>query len=249
MFAEEPNFMPYPPGNRVIDVVRRIHEGKTPQKLTLTALVSLGSPEGSADRVQKALRFLGLISPEFDLTDEAVRLRRATSDEYAGVLAEIVRGAYEPVFEAYDPATASGIDLNNAFKPYDPAGQRPQMIGLFMALSREAGLAPDVPIRKPGRPPSGSAPSTRQAKSKQNGVAKGIQVPITPPPPEGRPAFTKSVKLRDASGSITLTVSVDLMDLEGENRIFVFDLIDKLKAYEKENPATPVAESPGAAES
>lgn len=151
MLPDDPNFIPYGPGSRTVEIVRRIHEGKTPQTLTLTALQSLGVAVGNADRVQRSLCFLGLLSPEFELTELAVKLRRATSDEYQPFLAQIIRGAYEPIFVSYDPATATGIDLDNAFKPYDPAGQRPNMIALFMALSREAGLAPEAAPRR-GRP-------------------------------------------------------------------------------------------------
>ncbi len=153
MIPELPDFMAYGPGNRAVDVVKRIHEGKTPNVLSLKALVSLGVPEGNAPRIDRALRFLGLVNPERELSENAVRLRKATSDEYQSVLAEIVHGAYKPIFESYDPATATDVDLNNAFKPYDPAGQRGQMIALFMALCREAGLAPESSeVRRRGRP-------------------------------------------------------------------------------------------------
>jgi len=171
MLVDEPDFIPYSPGNRTVDVVSRIHEGKTPQVLTLKALQSLGVPEGNAARVQKTLRFLGLITPEHQLDGAAVRLRKATSDEYQGTLAELIRAAYQPIFESYDPATATDTDLNNAFKPYDPAGQRQNMIGLFMPLCREAGLAPQSPdVRKRGRP--SVATTVRRSRESQKGEPK-----------------------------------------------------------------------------
>jgi hypothetical protein len=228
MFSDEPNFMPYAPGNRVVEVLRRIHEGRTPPTLTDTALVSLGVPEGNADRVQKALRFLNLLTPEFTLTPEAVALRRATSEEYGSVLGNLVRGAYEPIFHGYEPATATDLDLNNAFKPYDPAGQRSQMIALFMSLSREAGLAPGDPIRKRGRRPG----TTLKPK---DGRERKTPPTVTPGAENGAPrrGTTRTVGLRDSSGSVTVTVSADLWELDGENRDFVLFLMDVVKAWER----------------
>jgi hypothetical protein len=47
------------------------------------------------------------------------------------------------------------------------------------------------------------------------------------------PGSSRSVTLK-SGGSLTLHVSADLLSLAGEDRKFVFDLIDKLEEYEKE---------------
>jgi hypothetical protein len=194
MLPDEPDFIPYSPGNRTVDVVNRIHEGKTPQVLTLKALQSLGVPEGNAARVQKTLRFLGLITPEHQLDDAAVRLRKATSDEYEETLAELIRASYQPIFVSYDPATATDTDLNNAFKPYDPAGQRQNMIGLFMALCREAGLASQSSeVRKRGRPSVAS--TVRRSRESQKGEAKDTN--DTQAAPVTQSVVTQTAKIAD----------------------------------------------------
>jgi len=230
MLIDEPTFVPYAPGNKTVHVVQRIHQGTIPQTLNESALVSLGVAAGNADRVQKALRFLGLTDAEFHLTDLATKLRKATSDEYRPLLGQILKGAYEPVFVSYDPAIATGIELDNAFKPYDPAGQRPNMIALFMALCREAGLAPESAPRR-GRPPAGTA----KPKLAANGAAakKAVIVPPMLPPSLGT---SKKISLR-SGGEIALIVSVDIMGLSSDDRDFVFRLVDQLKAYENEGPA------------
>ena len=179
MLEDEPQFMPYPPAAKTVGVVRRIHEGTAGSNLSQKQLVSLGIAEGNSDRVQKALRFLGLVDAEGTLTPLAIRLRKATSDEYPTLLAEIVRSAYAPVFVLYpDPGAASAIDMNNAFKPYDPAGQRQNMIALFMALCREASMAQGAAPRI-GRPP---APKTNRDTSV---AKKTLDQPgrVDPPPP------------------------------------------------------------------
>jgi hypothetical protein len=185
MLADEPTFVPYAPGAPTVKIVQRIHAGTTPQALPEKALVALGIAEGNANRVQRALRFLGLINPEFELTELSVRLRRATSDEYGETLSEIVRAAYEPIFVSYDPATASGLDLDNAFKPYDPAGQRPNMIALFMALCREAGLAQGSAAPRRGRP-SAARVNREPANGTKKTPDQRRQGPLQPPPPPPR---------------------------------------------------------------
>jgi len=139
----ESEFVPYAPGNRTVEVIRRIREGKSGNALTLNQLQALGVAAGNADRVQRALTFYRLIEPpDFTLTESATALRKASDDEYPGLLGGIIRKAYAGVFEIVDPATATRNDLVNAFRPYDPAGQRDNMITLFVAVCREAKLMP-----------------------------------------------------------------------------------------------------------
>ncbi len=195
MLSDEPDFMAYGPGNRTVEVVQRIHEGKSPAILSLKALVSLGVPEGNAPRVQRAMRFLGLTNPEHELTENAIRLRKAASEEYQTILAELLRSAYAPIFESYDPATATDMDLHNAFKPYDPAGQRGQMIALFMALCREAGLASEgAEVRRRGRPSLGTR--IRESNGRVNVKKATINKPATLLESE-RPADIRVKKLND----------------------------------------------------
>jgi hypothetical protein len=53
-----------------------------------------------------------------------------------------------------------------------------------------------------------------------------------------------TIKLR-SGGSITLTLSIDLFNLTGEDRGFVLGLVDSLAAYAKTN-AVPDAHKPAA---
>ena len=155
MASSDDAFAPYAPGAPTVAVVRRIREGTAGGSLPLQKLMAVGIAEGNAIRVQRALRYLNLIDESNELTESARRLRKATDAEYQPQLAEIIRGAYGLVFEILpNPASASGIQLSNAFRQFDPAGQRDNMIRLFVALCQEAGLmAASAPEAKPkGRP-------------------------------------------------------------------------------------------------
>lgn len=234
MLPEEPNFVPYPPGNKTVAVVQRIHQGTAPGNLSEKALVSMGVAEGNANRVQRGLRFLNLIDEDFNQTELATTLRKATSDEYKPLLANIIKAAYEPIFILYDPATATPLDLDNAFKPYDPAGQRPNMISCFMALCREADLAPEAAQPRRGRPAkAGTQPKRATQTTNKLAILATVNPPALPP----NRGASKTIPLRSGSGQVTLTVTVDLMDLSADDRDFVFRMIDQLRAYEIESPA------------
>jgi hypothetical protein len=67
----------------------------------------------------------------------------------------------------------------------------------------------------------------------QNGDtgARADTTPLRIPKPNGS---ERTVELKSGAGNVTLSLNVDLLGLdEGEDRDFVFDLIDKLRAYEK----------------
>src|SRR5215212_10333612 len=59
--------------------------------------------EHNAHRLLGALGFLGLIDDAGRSTGYFERLRRASAEEYLAALADVLRAAYHPVFEAVDP--------------------------------------------------------------------------------------------------------------------------------------------------
>jgi Family of unknown function (DUF5343) len=135
------DYMPYAPAKPVLDIVRRIRERSLPEVLSRKELQRLGAAEGNSDRIQKALQFLDLIDQSGKRTANFDRIGKASTSEYPLVFAEIVRAAYARILAIVDPRADTDIAINDAFRHYEPAGQRSQMVGLFMALCREAGLA------------------------------------------------------------------------------------------------------------
>lgn len=100
----------------------------------------------------QALRFLGLVDEGGNRLEGFEQLRRANTDEYPGVLAEMVRAAYLPVFTIVDPATDSDTAIADAFRGYEPAAQREKMISIFRGLCVRAGLIPAETRAKGGAP-------------------------------------------------------------------------------------------------
>jgi hypothetical protein len=163
---EDSNFMPYAPVEPVMRVIRRFRERGLPDPLTRKSLPTLGIAEGNADRVEKALTFLRLIDEEGRRTQTFDRLGKASTEEYPTVLAEVVRAAYAPILAIVDPSSDTDIAINDAFRPYEPSGQRGRMVSLFAGLCKEAGIIEGGPV-------------TRQPKAKRIGsTTKGaMRVP------------------------------------------------------------------------
>ncbi len=154
-------YMPYAPLQPVLDVIRRFRDRGLPDIVSRQVLHQLGSAEGNSDRIQKTLQFLDLLEADGRRTALFDRLGKASETEYPAVLAEIVRAAYAPVLTIVDPNADGDIAINDAFRHYEPSGQRLRMVRLFVGLCREAGIVTGGPVeRKPRSKREGTVPRT-----------------------------------------------------------------------------------------
>ncbi len=143
------DYAPYAPVANILMLIHRSRERGLPEVLDHREIVKLGIPEESSPRVRKALQFLDFIDAENKQTSNFQRLGRATDDEYPQLLKAILENAYTDVFQSVgDVALAQEKDFNNAFRYYNPQGQRPAMIRLFMALCQDAGLLAEGAVTK-----------------------------------------------------------------------------------------------------
>lgn len=147
MALGDAGFMPYAPAFPVLTIIRRVRDRGLPETLSTDTLRQLGVAEGNADRVLRALRFLALIDDEDHRTGSFDRLGRTREAEYERYLAEIVHRAYAAIFSAVDPAKEGAIAIHDAFRPYQPTGQRQRMVSLFLSLCRESGIVAGGPVR------------------------------------------------------------------------------------------------------
>ncbi len=90
------------------------------------------------------------------------------------MLAEILKAAYADIFRIVDPATATSVQLTDAFRGYQPQKQRDRMVTLFVGLCKEAGLVE-------GAPPL-SVPRTSPRTTPKQNTERGSS-PARPPKP------------------------------------------------------------------
>lgn len=81
------------------------------------------------------------------------------------VVTAVVREAYGRILQIVNPAEDSNTAIEDAFRGYDPAGQRPGMVSLFLALCREAGIMAGGAVER--RP--------RSRKSAQGSTASNLK--------------------------------------------------------------------------
>jgi Family of unknown function (DUF5343) len=141
---------PYAPFGCVIIIIKRLRERGLPETITRQEITRVGVSEGNASRTLQALKFLKLVDDDGHRSQTFDRLGRVSTSEYAEVFGEIIKEAYRDVFTIVDPAEATDVEINDAFRHYQPQAQRGRMVTLFIALCKEVGLV------------SGGPPETRQ---------------------------------------------------------------------------------------
>jgi hypothetical protein len=191
-------FAPYAPPSAVLSVIHFYRSRDVPASVTMTNLQQIGVTEALAPRTMAALKFLKLLRDDGTTTDQFRAIRFANNEDYQIVLAGILDAAYKEVLDHIDISKAGDRELNNAFIPYSPGGQRPRMITLFQALAKEAGWplavepkasSPHGATTKPSRPPSpkpkgaggGQASKTvpRQDEGLEQNPGSGLRLSVT----------------------------------------------------------------------
>jgi hypothetical protein len=168
MQPQPDNFAPYAPFKAVKAVIGRYRERGLPDPLSTAHLETIGVAGTMTNRTLQALRFLGLIDEGGNRLEAFERLRRAATDEYATLLAEVVRAAYLPVFTIVNPAEDTETAVADAFRRFEPAAQRDKMIALFRGLCLEAAIvARTTRPRAAPRPRVDAQPRQRQAPARR----------------------------------------------------------------------------------
>lgn len=170
----EPAYRPYAPPSNVLAVLHRLRSRNLPERIDADYLRDVNVPDGTVARTLHALRFLRLI--EGDVPTDALRaISTSTDEEYQGILAGLIRGAYTDLFTALDPSQDTQDRIVNFFRRYTPASQRERMVILFLGLCREAGIpTADVPRQR-------SAASSSRPKALRPGSRSGGRLALPAP--------------------------------------------------------------------
>lgn len=157
-------------------------------------------------------------------------LREIIQDRYASVLA-IGPSASEKQFDDAIAAFGAAGDTKKKAKSFFLQAAAMASLPLSPHIAGARAVSAD------GEAPPTRSPATRRrrngAKRRQDDV-----VPDAPTPVVTR-GSSKTIQLVSGGGEVTLTVSIDPMELEDDDRDFVFDLIGKLKKYEKNGGPSP----------
>lgn len=181
---------PYTTSQAAITAVDWFRDRAPTGAITAEAITRAGVPESLANRTINSLRMLDLLDQDGSPSEQFQDFQRIRGeDEYRTRLQEWLRGVYGEILQYCDPSQDSYDRVVEAFRGYQPQGQRRAMAGLLLGLWRYAGLpvasAPKAPtgasVQRPR--PQPKTPRTRpvlqlgQAKAVENALAQGGGLP------------------------------------------------------------------------
>lgn len=222
---------PYASTGSIISVINK-HRQVGLRSVDLSTLQRIGVTEALAPRTLQTLVLLDFYDEKGQVTPAFDALRKVGEQDFKPKLAELLQEAYAEILTVLDPATATQLDVENAFRGFEPTGQLGRMVQLFIGLFRFVGVMPEPAKSRRTRtatPTVTRTPTVNRPRTEQKSSPPTSPSP-PPPAPPGSSGDTYQVALQ-SGGSVSVMVDVNLFDLTSADRKFVIDLVDQLKGY------------------
>ena len=232
---------PYASTGSVQTAIEKHRERGLPT-ISLQRLQQIGISEALAPRTLQTLEFLGFYDENGNVTPEFDALRKGPEHDFRPRLAALLRNAYADVLEILDPATATPLDVENAFRGFEPTGQLPRMVQLFMGLMIYAGVMPEERRRQPSSRgpraavsrPAGARTAGRDSDANSTpGLTAGQKrrQEAAPKPPVGESTrYEQRDVTLGAAGSVSIIVNVRWLDLSDDQFTKLRKLIKDIEA-------------------
>lgn len=222
---------PYAAWTTTRNLLERMQNEGVPARIDRTYLQGMSG--GTQNHVMAALRSLGLIDDEGAPLD---RLRDIVDkpEQRPSIMAQLLRERF-PDLVALD-ANATRGQLDEVLAGYGLSGATARKSASFFVQAAEYADLEISPHIKAKRRPSTTGTSSRKTASRKRKTASGT---------DSAPPDTNSETLTLVSGGVvTMAVSVNLFELDKEDRDFVLDLIDKIKGYKRVGQASTNSDGP-----
>lgn len=142
---------PYAPASAITDIIDRYRNRGLSKPFTPEVLARAGVSDSLIPRTLQTLQTIDLIDEAGNPTEMMEALRRAAESDFKKQMGAWITHAYAEVLQfvnASDDETA----IRDAFRNYNPIGQQPRMVALFLGLCRAAGLRSDDQSTAKARP-------------------------------------------------------------------------------------------------
>ncbi len=182
-----------------------------------------GSTQG---QLLATLRYFSLIRPDGTPEKLLTELVNSEGENRKKLIGEIVKRSYDFVFSSsLNLQTATTGQVEELFTAEGVAGEtRRKAFSFFLALCKDG----EIKLSSHIKPPKG-VPGTRRRRANTGDQVNEPEVEL---PPTG--GTNKTIQLK-SGGQLTLSVNVNLFDLDSEERNFVFGLIDQIQNHERGN--------------
>jgi hypothetical protein len=162
-------------------------------------------------------------------TPQAVLTQLVDEKMRKQALAKLIPQAYGEVLKGIDLSKASPATLDNAIRNTNVHGATHNKARAFLIKAAQfAGLSISGHLAKRTRKSGPRGNGTGQRRPSLKSQTANVETPTTVK--EGEEV---KIELR-TGGSLKLVLSVRFVDLDIDDRKFVFDLIDKMTGYEQE---------------
>jgi hypothetical protein len=219
---------PYLPYKTFVSSFARLADGIPPK---IDRQVWKNQTGSIQSQIFAAYRFFELLSPEGIPTKRLEQLVNA-GDDFAKEFAPIFRQHYVEILK-HPLSTMTQRMLSEEFDAaFGAEGEtKKKAIRFFLQAAKESGLTLSRFLLDQTRAPAAPRRKKASKREAEPRTQDELQSADEQPLPAGR--TYRTIRLR-SGGELALSMSVDLFDLTGRDREFVFGLIDSFKKYEGE---------------
>jgi hypothetical protein len=171
-----------------------------------------------------ALRFFNLVD-EHGTPSKTLETLAMNGDSRKANLKPLITSHYADLIKL-DLIKVSPSQLDQKFDDYGVSGDTKKKAKTFFVKAAQFVELPLSPLLT--RKTRSSGPRKKRTPGAKAAQQENREIVNNPPPPNG---MTKTIALK-SGGELTLALSVNLFDLIGTEREFVFGLIDKIQEYE-----------------
>ena len=213
-----------------------VEQGRPPGRIDRSYLQGMSG--GYQSQILAALKSLGLTDADQRPTAELERLVAEPSQLPSYLMTRLPTLYPEAIALAAEHGTQGQLEEVFRSKWGLSGNTLREAIRFYLDASALAGMPTSPNFRVPARSirPKGEP---RPAKRASTSPAKAPAKTAAETPLVTTPTSTQRITLA-SGGSVMLTIAVDLFGLSESDRVFVFDLVDKLRTYSVGQAAEPV---------
>ncbi len=195
---------------------------------------------GTRGQVISAFKFLGLIDDKGVPQPDLRSLAGVKEQDRKPILRKLLEKRF-PEIMRIDLTKATPVQLEDAMRKYNVSGATHRKAMTFFLQAAQFSSLPMSQFLQ-AMTKRGAAPGTaRKRRARANGNAVLVD-PANPLPSIKTGSGTSRIISLSSGGKLTLEVELDVLRLSGDDRKFVFDLIDKLEEYENKNKKETASE-------